>query len=584
MLRFGASGAVTVGAWLATAGLAVAAPGPVSVFPSPGTKWALPATQIAFRGVSVGSLGPIQVVGSRTGQRAGVLRADSDGEGASFVPTTRFTPGETVTVTTGLDVLGGTGGVFTFTIATTAPRIGRVPLALVPAGSGGLQHFRSRRDLIPPAVVVKRRSSAAAPGDIFVANQFGPAQNGPMILDPSGNLVWFRPMPKDAVATDFRVQSYQGKPVLTWWQGYLNAGVGIGEGVVYDTGYHQLAIVKAADGLQADLHEFLLTPRGTALILAPSPVYTDLSTVHGAKRGVVIDWVVQEIDVKTGLLLFEWHSLDHIGLAESYEPLPTAKGHPADPYHVNSVGLDRDGNVLIGARNTWAAYKVSYQTGAVIWRLGGKQSSFKMGRGAGFAWQHDIRVQSDGTITLFDDGAAPPVHKQSRAIRLAVDTTHMSATLVREYDHTPALLAGFEGGSQALPGGDSFVGWGQQPYFSEFDSRGGVLFDARFVAPTPSYRAYRLPWTASPSTLPAIAAAAGRGGATVYASWNGATQVASWRALAGASRKALKTLNTARRRGFETTIGVRSAGPYFAVQALDASGRVLATSLSVHVS
>ncbi len=176
-------------AWLALAGSAAAA-GSVSVFPIPGSRYNLPRTQIAFRGVPAASLGQIQVVGSRTGAHAGQIAGDSDGDGGSFLPSTPFAPGETVTVTTQLAVAGGSSGRFSFTIEHPAPPLPPAALPHFSAGAHGLQSFRSRPDLQPASIVVSKHSEPGSPGDIFVAPQFGPNQNGPMILDPSGELIW----------------------------------------------------------------------------------------------------------------------------------------------------------------------------------------------------------------------------------------------------------------------------------------------------------------------------------------------------------------------------------------------------------
>src|SRR5581483_10308559 len=270
----------------------------VSVFPSPGSHFARPRTQITFRGIGPSALGSVKVVGSRTGSHTGRIAGDSDNDGASFLPAQPFSPGETVTVSSSLDLLGGTNGSYTFTVANPAGPISRAPSPTVPAGSHGVQSFRSRPDLHPPSVSVTRNSASAAPGDIFVAPQFGPVQDGPMIFDSGGNLVWFQRMAAGNSATDFRVQTYNGQPVLTWWQGYVNHGLGVGQDVIFDSSYRQIATVQAGNGLSADLHEFELTPQGTALIIAASPVYLDLSSVHGARHASVIDSVIQEIDIR----------------------------------------------------------------------------------------------------------------------------------------------------------------------------------------------------------------------------------------------------------------------------------------------
>ncbi len=182
-------------------------------------------------------------------------------------------------------------------------------------------------------------------------------------------------------------------------------------------------------------------------------------------------------------------------------------------------------------------------------------------------------------MTIFDDGAGPPaVHRQSRAIKLILDLKHWTARIVAQHDH--GLLSSFEGNEQQLPNDDDFVGWGEQPYFSEYDPRGRLIFDGHFVDANASYRAYRFPWSGTPLTPPAVAYAGGRE-PTVYASWNSATNVASWRVLGGAGTSAMRALTTTRRTGFQTDIPLRIALRYIAVQAIDSSGHVLATSATV---
>ena len=105
-------------------------PPPVYVFPIPGGHVASPATQITFRGISAGQLGTITVTGSASGAHTGTVVADSDGHGGSFLPTAPFTPGETVTVGTSLNVEGSGNGTYQFQVATPA---GTIPPAQRPA-------------------------------------------------------------------------------------------------------------------------------------------------------------------------------------------------------------------------------------------------------------------------------------------------------------------------------------------------------------------------------------------------------------------------------------------------------------------
>jgi hypothetical protein len=585
MSRLGRPTALGVIISLLSAGAASAAT--VSVFPIPGGQVASPQTQIVFRGLPARQLGQVRVSGSHSGSHSGRLSPDSDGDGASFLPAKPFTPGEQVMVRTGLTIQGASGGAFRFTVAEPAGSIDAMHVNPNRRRPGDAMTFQSRRDLQPAAIKVLHNSTAAVGGDIFLGPQVGPVTDGPEILDPAGHLVWYDPVPAGSEANNFRVQEYGGRPVLTWWQGYLDLrkGVGTGQDVILDSSYRQIATVRAANGLTADLHEFELTPSGTALITAYFPVYWNTTSLHGSAHHPVLDAVVQEIDVKTGLLLFQWDSLDHVPLRNSYLGLP-APTQAFDYFHVNSVHADPDGSLVVSSRNTWAAYKISRQDGHVIWTLGGKQSSFAMGPGAAFAFQHDVRVDAaaDARVTVFDDGAGPPsVHPESRALELRLDLIHHTATLAADFTHSPSLLSHFEGGVQPLADGDDFVGWGEQPYFTEFSAAGQMVFDARFAQPNTTYRAFRSPWSGTPHTLPAVAVSVKGRSSTVYASWNGATNVSAWRVLTGARSGALRPAGTFPSSGFETRmLVVRRA--YVAVQALDASGRVLATSRALRAS
>lgn len=461
-----------------------------------------------------------------------------------------------------------------------------------PVRAGRTQAFRSRPDLRPPPVEVTTPASGAYPGYVFAAAKNGPdeaypSQDGPMILDNEGRPVWLRPVreeERDEVlsfdAMDFKAQTYRGKPVLTWWEG-LHGGYGRGEYVILDDSYEEVARVRAGNGYEGDHHEFLLTARDTALIVIYGAARRDLSAVGGAADGAVLEGVIQEIDVGTGEVVFEWRSLEHVGLEESYRRPSTDPSEKFDYFHINSVDVDEDENLIVSARRTSAVYKIHRETGEVIWRLGGKRSDFEMGEGARFAFQHDARRHPDGTITLFDNRGAD-MDEPSRAVALRLDEDAMTATLAGEYVHPDRFFAIFQGNVQALPGGNVFVGWGSAPYLSEFSREGKLLFDARFPDEVESYRAFRLPWKGFPKDRPAVAAESENGDrTTLYVSWNGATAVAAWEVLAGPSPDRLESLGSAPRKGFETAVTFTTAEPYVAVGAQDRAGRTLGTSEAV---
>src|ERR1700677_1004299 len=332
--------------------------------------------------------------------------------------------------------------------------------------------WHSRPDLRIPALTVTDRSEGASADLIFIAPYNAPnGQAGAVIVDNDGQPIWENPL-SGKVTTNFRVQSYRGSPVLTWWEGEIELGHGVGEYVIADSSYRTIRRVQAANGLRGDLHEFVITPRDTALLTSYVVKKADLSSVGGSRNGTIQDAIFQEIDLASGSVLLEWHSLDQIPLEESYAPVEANW----DFFHINSVDVDGDGNLLACSPSTHTVYKLD-RSGAILWRLGGKNSDFNMTSGSNLAWQHDARRQPDGTLTLFDNGATPAVEKLSRGLVLDVDEQAMTATMLRQYTH-PKILSGSQGSMQPLPNRNVFIGWGEAPRVSEFDRSGRMLFDA----------------------------------------------------------------------------------------------------------
>jgi hypothetical protein len=564
--------------------------GAISVSPAPDSADASYLTQISLLGAPAADIQRLAVVGSHSGHHSGRLAAYSQGDGASFLPGKPFSQGEVVTVHGVLH--RSVGSVISFAWHFTVADVDSVSRSLEtppppppPAKSSELQHFVSRSDLRPPTVTVTT-AGAGSLGDIFLAPYAGPGQYGPMILDSTGGLVWFKAVPHGSRAADLRVQAYEGRPVLTWWQDPLVAAGRRDAGVVIaNSSYNDIAIVRAGNGYQPDLHAFEITPQGTALFTVYDAIRCDLSAYGGPADGAVADTLFQEIDLRTGLVRSEWHALDHVALADSYMPVGRG-GTPVSPwdyFHINAVS-EHAGNLLVDSRNTWAAYDVDARTGQIAWRLGGKHSTFTMGPGAAPAWQHDARAEPGGAISFFDNGGTPKVHAQSRVTVLALNVQTKTATLVASFVHpAPALLAASQGDFQPLLGGNWFVGWGQEPFFSEYSPAGRLLFDAHLPALYQSYTALKFPWTGTPTQRPSLAIRTrSQGGAVAYVSWNGATAVTQWRLLGGASSHTLApAAAVAPRTGFETTIALPSTPRYIAVQALGAGGQVLGASLPV---
>jgi hypothetical protein len=559
----------------------------VDVSPAPETDTANPHTQISFLGTSAASIREVSVVGSESGHHDGQMRGYSQGDGASFVPEEPFDSGERVVVQA---VLGGANAgkriSFGFRVDTPYPTASVSEFPNPQAAPADYQSFDTMPAVQAPILTVTVPDQDPAAGDILTTNGPGPGQYGPLIYTPQGQLVWFDRLSAGETAEDLNEQTYEGQRDLTWWKGrVLSLGFGQGEDIVMGSRYQTVARVRGGNGLRADLHDFQIAPHDIGYITAFNPIRCNLAPVKGAADGAIVDTAIQEIDMKTGLVRWEWHSLDHVGASESEVEAPTTTT-PWDWFHLNSIDPEPDGNILISARSTWAAYQLEGGTGKILWRLGGLESSFKMGPGTETAWQHDARILPDGEVTLFDDGSNPPIHDQSRAVRIALDFKTHEARLASDYTHpNPPLLAASQGNMQTLASENTVVDYGGLPELSEYAKDGSLLFDAHLPFDMASYRGFRFPWSARPLSPPAVLASLNNTSeeTIVHMSWNGATEVAWWRVLAGARPGSLAAQTTIRAGGFESSTILPQTHAAVAVQALDSAGRVLGTSDTVHV-
>jgi hypothetical protein len=568
----------------ATADVAAAQANPVAVSPQPGTPDASASTQISFLGGPGTKVADVSVVGSASGSHGGVIRAYSTGTGESFLPSHPFRAGERVTVHAQVVAGPNTGPVSTsFTIAHQYS-VSQKEFPINPGNGAQVQHYSSAPSLQPSTVqILTAAKPGSSPGDLFLAPYQGKGVAGPMIADQSGNLVWFHPLPAGEQATNFHVQSYEGKPTLTWWQGrILEVGFGQGETVLANSAYEQIGHIRAGNGYHEDLHEIRITPEGTAWIDAFDPIRMDLASVHGSANGVMSDSIVQEVDIKTGLVMWEWHAYGHIPLSESKNPAPSGL-YPWDYVHINSIDPGSSGDVLLSSRNTWTIYDVDIHSGGIRWRLGGSHSSFKGSSATRFYWQHDAEFQPGGEISVFDNGSDPAEEKQSRGLVLALDMAAHTVSAAKIFSNpTRTLLASSQGNTLSLPGGNWLMGYGGLPDFTEYNSAGQIILDGHLGKNVQDFRTYLAPWSGEPRTAPSVLAKPnGSGALAVSVSWNGATEVSSWRVLAGSSAGALAPVLAAPRTGFQTTIAVLATGPYVEVQALNAQGAVIGTSAVV---
>jgi hypothetical protein len=467
----------------------------------------------------------------------------------------------------------------------------------------GAWSFVSAPNLHPPKLGTDKpvATKQLAPGYLFLANfrNLGDThpmvgEGGPLILDGNLQPVWSLPIGTSEFANNLRVQSYNGKPALSWWQGIITNTGATQSGALHVVDQHYRPIGKPLTGADKWIitqHEALLVGHNV-WVTAVKTEPTDLSAYGGPANGTVLNAAVQEYDLTSGKLLYTWDAAPdgaqpgHVPLSDSYQAAPKTTT-PWDAYHINSIQLGANG-FITSFRNTWAAYAVDTKhNSSTSWILGGKRSTFTLPASAQFHWQHDVQVHSGSLVSVFDDACCEVVgpfkfgkpNGPSRGLVLKLDMAKHTASLVAQYTRGSKFEVGFQGNMQLQPNGNVLVGWGSAPYFTEYSKAGKVLLDGVLPSPDLSYRAYLSKWIGLPTTPPSGAARNVKNGkATVYASWDGATKVAAWRVLAGANAKSLKTAAGRARTGFETSLTLARRYSVYKVQALDGKGHVLSTS------
>ncbi|BBX75501.1 aryl-sulfate sulfotransferase [Mycobacterium shinjukuense] len=450
--------------------------------------------------------------------------------------------------------------------------------------------WRDSKSATPQASAVSARSlgytvnvnrPGGAPGYVFFVSGTTAANPGvgsrPAVLvvaDKAGNVVWQRELPAGQTAGNLRVQSYQGKPVLTWWQGLKRGSHGLGASYIADAHYNVIATLTPGSALSSDIHEFRLTSDGRALITCYQEVSADLTALGGPNDGRIYNCIAAVVDVATKKTLFLWDARSHVPVSDS--PAKYSAGQVLDPYHMNSIALDPAGNLVISMRAMSTVFNVDPRTGAINWQLGGKHSTFELGDGVEFGYQHDAEMPDADTLTLFDnhfEGNAGqtgggPVPSSLKWIRL--DRTARRATLLRAQTHPDKLSAGAMGNLQRRPGGNTFSGWGTAEHIAEFAPDGDLVYDATLAGGT--YRAFLDEWTGDPVEPPQLTFT----DHTAHAAWNGATAVRRWRLLHGPESTAMTTLSTVDWAGYDTAIPLSgSMDGYYQLQALDEGGAVI---------
>lgn len=372
-----------------------------------------------------------------------------------------------------------------------------------------------------------------------------------------------------------------------------------------------------------DLREFHITRDETAVITAYQIKPADLRSIGGPQDGRIYDSIVQEIDIETGKLIFQWRASEHVDITQVTPTLDTKAGKYVDHqgrqawdfFHINSIDKDSKGNFLVSSSSANALSYIDGSTKNILWNLGGRNNSFNDlsgGIATQFSGQHHARFHDDNAITLFNNNANA-ADDSSRGLYLSLDYDQMTVSLLHSY--TPSTnIHSLEGGSlQLLPTGNIIQSYGLNPAWTEFSINGDILCHVHFGA-TASFKSGKVfsdriakgPWTGLPKTSPDIALY----GYEAAVSWNGATTVTTY-ILEGTNDPELdkkqatytrdhppptglndKTkppeftfLSATPKSGFETILPIPNtfpAGSYLRIRALDKYGHIIGTTRLTH--
>jgi len=528
----------------------------------------------------------IMVTGDISGLHVGQTLLADDHKTVIFKPDQPFAPGEQVQVSvTSLQESGQAGYLpisYSFTVAMNQQPGGvgasTKPYS-TPPQSAFPDYLTVPQDI--PHYTISQDSANIGEGDIFVAPiPWTAAITGSylLIMDGAGQLVYYKSMATDLNAYDFKelpngMLSYFSQKDTTFY--------------VMDSHYQVVNSYQAGNSYTTDLHDFLMLPNGNALIMAYDAETVDMSKVipGGKNNATVTGLIVQELDPSKNVI-FQWRSWDHVAFTDSTSNLTDQN---IDLVHGNALALANDGNLLLSNRNLSEITKIDLQTGAVIWRLGGRANQFTFVNDQPFSFQHDIRQLPNGDLTLFDNHGTEQDPTPSRGVEYQIDEVNKTVTKVWEFTPSLPTFATFMGDAERLADGDTFLDWGapftQSDYqfvnMIEVNPQNQVLFQLAFDQPYVSYRASRAPWQGFPTTPPSLAFKQGDNELTLGYSWNGATEVASWTLFGGNSPAALAQVDQKARTGFETQsvfVGLPKSECYFQVAPIGKNGNELARS------
>ncbi|CEL96912.1 unnamed protein product [Vitrella brassicaformis CCMP3155] len=539
--------------------------GVVYIHPLPDTEDISPNTTIAIsfdRPLAAEAVkGNVRVRGSKTGGHGGTLDLGDDKKTIVFESRRPFALGEAVTVT--VDPFQSSrqghrsndiyieGYQWSFKIAEEMPAELTERFPFIPYGAredkdvyappapapahpdDGRSEPHGTRGIfktvgtVPEIMVrVPRMANSTSRGYIFtetIADPSNTIRSSLMIIDDSGQPVWVKRLPANHGWRGWSTRDLKAHPA-----GLLSFHSPQREGfVVLDKTYTELRVIKAR-GFRTNDHDVQIRDDGRVLVMG-----------HALRHGV-IGMIVQEHDSQ-GRVVFQWSSWDHLpNQFDDTRGMRTPNDF-WDHLHPNACSWAPDGDIVISLRHTSQVVKINRRNGKVRWLLGGRSSHFTFANDHGFTYQHDARMPSPHTLTLFDNGN---FHRPelSRAVEYRIDEARMVATRVWEYRNDQRTFGAATGNVQTLANGNKVVSWGgffesfpdDAPFYTEVTRGGQKVLEMSFVNKRfqlQAYRSYRFHWEgARPKTPPQLRLTQAED--RLFYSWNGDTTTRTWRVIA----------------------------------------------------
>lgn len=324
-----------------------------------------------------------------------------------------------------------------------------------------------------------------------------------LVLDKNGNTISEKTTPTAAI--NLRKWEVNGKVRYTYLlfdpnSVQLSPGIIACTGIVLDENFNEIKRVRllpfngrtTSDPTAIDAHDFIYLDDNHFITLSyfqkvVSNIPASLNPVTNCK---VIAPIIQEIS--NDQVVWEWDGSNFPEFyTSSVEGNAFGNGTIIHDYvHMNSLFVDpNDNNLICSMRNLNQVIKVNRTTGAIMWRLGGKNSDFPMTADMKFLRQHHATITDNGqTFMLFDNGEATE-RPYTRVLEFRLDEAEKTVSSFKPYTLPQGLFCQYMGSVQKR-GDTYFIGCGSTPKMLEVNYVTNHI-NFEMTQPNVSYRALK---------------------------------------------------------------------------------------------